>query len=59
MGVMAIDACQALADGKTVPAVVESPIQMIKKEEAAQAIAAFPKPYFDYENPLRALAEQQ
>jgi ribose transport system substrate-binding protein len=59
MGVMAIDACQALADGKTVPAVVESPIQMIKKEEAAKAIAAFPKPYFDYENPLRALAEQQ
>jgi ribose transport system substrate-binding protein len=59
MGVMAVDACQALADGKSVPAVVESPIQMIKKAEAAQALAAFPKPYFDYENPLRALAEQQ
>lgn len=59
MGVMAIDACQALANGTEVPEVVESPIQMIKKADAAKAIAAFPKPYFDYENPLRALAEQQ
>jgi ribose transport system substrate-binding protein len=59
MGVMAIDACQALANGKSVPAVVESPIQMIKKADAAKAIASFPKPYFDYDNPLRALATAQ
>jgi ribose transport system substrate-binding protein len=59
MGVMAIDACAALAAGKDVPEVVESPIQMIKKADAAEALASFPKPYFDYDNPLRALAEQQ
>jgi ribose transport system substrate-binding protein len=59
MGVMAVDACEAFAKGQDVPAVVESPIQMIKKADAAEALASFPKPYFDYENPLRALAEQQ
>jgi ribose transport system substrate-binding protein len=57
MGVLAVDACQALAQGKSVPASVESPIRMITKAEAAEARKAFPKPFFEYESPLRALLD--
>jgi ribose transport system substrate-binding protein len=56
MGVMAVEACQALANGEQIPEAVDSPIQMITKENVDQALSSFPEPFFDYEDPLKALA---
>lgn len=53
-GEMAVSACHALAEGKTIPAKVESPIRLITADNAAKAIAAFPRPFFTFDNPFGA-----
>ncbi len=51
-GEMAVEACNALASGKTIPAKVTSPIELITKDNAAQAIKNFPRPFFSFSDPF-------
>jgi ABC-type sugar transport system substrate-binding protein len=53
-GQMIVQACHALAGGRTIPAEVESPIQLISEDNVDKAIAASPKPFFDFEDPFGA-----
>jgi ribose transport system substrate-binding protein len=53
-GEMAVQACQQLAEGKTIPAHVTSPIELITKANAAQAINDFPRPFFTFQDPFGA-----
>lgn len=53
-GQMAVQACQALAAGKPVPAHIDSPIKLITAANAAQAIKSFPRPFFSYDDPFGA-----
>lgn len=53
-GEMAVQACQMLAAGKTIPTSVVSPIKLIDKDNVAQAIAASPKPFFQFADPFGA-----
>ncbi len=53
-GQMAVQACLAKSQGKTIPARVESPIELITAENAAQAITSFPHPFFPFNNPFGA-----
>src|SRR4051794_30643630 len=40
IGLMGMEACQAAAAGKTLPANVEAPVQLVTKDNADQALAA-------------------
>ena len=53
-GQMAVQACQALAEGKTIPKHITSPIELITPQNAAQAIKSFPVPFFSYNDPFGA-----
>lgn len=55
IGLMGLEACQAAASGATLPANVKSPVQLVTKENAAEALAAAPKPFADYDDPFKAL----
>jgi ABC-type sugar transport system substrate-binding protein len=55
IGLMGMEACQAAAAGKTLPADVEAPVQLVTKENADQALAATPKPFGSYDDPFKAL----
>ncbi|WP_037570478.1 sugar ABC transporter substrate-binding protein [Phaeacidiphilus oryzae] len=54
-GQLAVSACLALAEHKTVPARVVSPIKLITSQNVQQARSAFPKPYFAYSDPITPL----
>jgi len=55
IGQMGVDACAAAARGATLPAKVAAPVSLITKDNAAQALAASPKPVGAYDNPFTAL----
>jgi ribose transport system substrate-binding protein len=55
VGAMGIEACVAAADGKTLPTQVDSPVQLITKDNAATAIHNFPRPAGAYPDPFRDL----
>jgi ABC-type sugar transport system substrate-binding protein len=55
IGLMGMEACQAAAAGKSLPANVEAPVQLVTKENADQALAATPKPFGSYDDPFKAL----
>jgi ABC-type sugar transport system substrate-binding protein len=55
IGLMGMEACQAAAAGKTLPATVEAPVQLVTKENADEALAATPKPFGTYDDPFKAL----
>jgi ABC-type sugar transport system substrate-binding protein len=55
IGLMGMEACQAAAAGKTLPANVEAPVQLVTKENADEALAATPKPFGTYDDPFKAL----
>ncbi|MEV6600941.1 substrate-binding domain-containing protein [Actinoplanes sp. NPDC051346] len=55
IGLMGMEACQAAAAGKTLPASVEAPVELVTKENADKALASTPKPFGDYEDPFKAL----
>lgn len=55
IGSLGLQACQAAAAGKTLPANVESPTALVTKAEAADAMAKFPQPFQEFENPLASL----
>jgi ribose transport system substrate-binding protein len=54
-GQLAVQACLALAQGKTLPARIVSPIAFIDKGNVDKQIAAFPKPFEPFDNPVEKL----
>lgn len=57
-GAMGVEACQAAAAGKTLPATVPAPVALVTKENVAQALASFPKPFTSYSDPYRSTIDQ-
>ena len=53
-GEMAVQACRIMADGKSIPTSVVSPIKLIDKSNVDQALAATPKPFFAFDDPFGA-----
>lgn len=51
-GEMAVQACQKLAKGEKVPSHITSPIKLITQDNADQALKAFPKPFFSFDDPF-------
>jgi ABC-type sugar transport system substrate-binding protein len=54
-GVMAVEACDALMHGKTVPSNVPAPIALITPANAATAIRDYPRPFVPYRDPFKSL----
>jgi len=57
IGQMGVEACQAAAAGKTLPAKVDAPIAVITKDNADQALAVTPKPFGSYDDPFKSLLQ--
>lgn len=57
IGFMGVEACQAAASGATLPENVKSPVQLVTKDNAAQALEAAPKPFEAYDDPFEALVK--
>ncbi|GAB6897481.1 substrate-binding domain-containing protein [Kineosporia succinea] len=55
IGEMGVEACAAAAAGKTLPATVNAPVELVTKADADKALAATPKPFGDYEDPIADL----
>ncbi len=55
IGAMGIEACKAAMAGKTLPANVPAPVLLVTRDNAAQALASFPKPFTSYADPFTAL----
>jgi ribose transport system substrate-binding protein len=55
VGAMGLEACVAAASGKTLPAKVDAPVQLINKANADTAIKKFPQPAEAYPDPFRDL----
>lgn len=55
MGLMSVEACQASALGKTLPANVPSPVALVTKANVAKALASTPKPFAPFTDPFAAL----
>lgn len=51
-GQMAVQACQAIAQGKSIPAHVTSPIALIVADNVDRAIAAAPRPFESFADPF-------
>ena len=51
-GEMAVQACQQLAEGHPIPAHITSPIKLITPRNAGQALKAFPRPFFAFNDPF-------
>jgi ABC-type sugar transport system substrate-binding protein len=57
IGAMGVDACKAAIAGKTLPANVKAPVQVVTKANVDAALASAPKPAAPYENPFTELAK--
>lgn len=57
IGLMGVEACQAAAKGKDLPTNVKSPVQLVTKDNADQALGALPKPFGTYDDPFKALLQ--
>ena len=57
IGLMGVEACQAAAKGKTLPANVKAPVELITKDNATKALAVTPKPVATYDDPFAALTK--
>jgi D-allose transport system substrate-binding protein len=55
IGTLGLQACEVLAGGGDVPAEIESPTALVTTDVAADALAAFPQPFEEFENPLTDL----
>lgn len=55
IGSMGVEACQAAAKGKTLPAQVKAPVALVTKDNADKAIAVTPKPFQAYADPFADL----
>jgi len=54
-GLMGVEACQAAAAGKHLPAHVDAPLALITKDNADKALSSFPKPFDSYTDPFTDL----
>jgi hypothetical protein len=55
IGSLGVDACLAAAAGKSLPAKIDAPIQVITPQNVARAEARFPQPIEPFESPFAAL----
>jgi D-allose transport system substrate-binding protein len=55
IGSLGLQACEVAASGGELPGEIESPTALVTSAEADEAIAAFPQPFADFENPLESL----
>jgi ABC-type sugar transport system substrate-binding protein len=55
MGALAVEACLAAAAGKRLPAVIDAPVAVVTKRNAALARARFPLPVEPFDSPLARL----
>jgi ribose transport system substrate-binding protein/D-allose transport system substrate-binding protein len=55
IGAMGVEACQAAIAGKTLPASVKAPVQVVTKANVDAALASAPKPAEAYDDPFTAL----
>jgi ABC-type sugar transport system substrate-binding protein len=58
IGSLGVQACEVAAAGETLPETIESPTALVTADNAEDAIAAFPQPFEDFENPLADLLGQ-
>lgn len=56
IGSLGFQACQLAAAGAELPASVESPTALVTSDVAEEAIASFPEPFEEFENPLDELS---
>jgi ribose transport system substrate-binding protein len=52
-----VEACLAAVRGKSIPAVVDAPAQVITEENVGRALAEFPQPVEPFDDPLAPLLE--
>jgi ABC-type sugar transport system substrate-binding protein len=55
IGRLGVEACLAAASGKSVPAKVDAPIQVVTRRNVARAKAKFPQPVEPFKSPFAAL----
>jgi D-allose transport system substrate-binding protein len=55
IGTLGLQACEVLAGGGEVPENIESPTALVTADVAADALAQFPQPFQEFENPLTDL----
>jgi ABC-type sugar transport system substrate-binding protein len=53
-GEMAVQACGALSEGKSIPSHITSPIKLISPKNAELALKSFPRPFFSFNDPFGA-----
>ncbi|WP_185740504.1 substrate-binding domain-containing protein [Homoserinimonas aerilata] len=58
VGTLGVDACRALISGATVPAQVDAPIALVSADNATEALASYPKPFQEYDNPFLDLIKK-
>ncbi|MEI2641567.1 MAG: substrate-binding domain-containing protein [Candidatus Nanopelagicales bacterium] len=52
IGVLGVQACEAVLAGQDIPTEIVSPTALVTSENADQAISAFPAPFEEFDNPL-------
>jgi ABC-type sugar transport system substrate-binding protein len=57
IGAMGVEACEAAMAGKSLPANVSAPVQVVTKENVDAALASAPKPAAPYDDPFAELAK--
>ncbi|WP_082523024.1 substrate-binding domain-containing protein [Geodermatophilus sp. Leaf369] len=57
IGQMGVEACVAATQGADLPAEVTAPVAVVTTENAADALAAFPAPFEEFEDPLADLIQ--
>jgi ABC-type sugar transport system substrate-binding protein len=57
IGQLGVEACLAAARGRSIPAKVDAPIEIVTKDNVRQAQASFPQPAAPFRSPLAELAE--
>jgi len=57
IGQMGVEACVAATQGAELPAEVTAPVAVVTADNATDALAAFPAPFQDFEDPLADLVE--
>lgn len=55
IGKMGVEACRAAIAGKTLPANVKAPVQVVTKDNVDKALASAPKPGDSYDDPFAEL----
>ena len=57
IGQMGVEACVAATQGADLPAEVTAPVAVVTTDNAADALAAFPAPFEEFEDPLADLIQ--